>query len=93
MLPTNRIPSHPGEILLEEFLQPLGITQTQLASVLHVSVQRINELANGKRGIPADTAWLLASALGTRPEFSMNLQTQYDLATSKPAHLPKAVRR
>jgi addiction module HigA family antidote len=80
MIPTNRIPSHPGEILREEFLEPLEIPQTRLAEHLEVSVQRVNELVNGKRGITADTAQRLAAAFKTSPEFWMNLQTQHDLA-------------
>ena len=83
MLPTNRTPSHPGEILLEEFLRPLHISQVRLAQHLGVPVQRINELINGKRGITPDTAWLLARSLKTTPEFWMNLQTNHDLALAR----------
>ncbi|HME72364.1 MAG TPA: HigA family addiction module antitoxin [Myxococcota bacterium] len=68
MQPKSRIPSHPGEILLHEFLEPLGRTQIALAERLGISVQRINEIVRGKRGITPDTAWLLAQALGTSPE-------------------------
>jgi addiction module HigA family antidote len=85
MIPSNRIPTHPGEILNEEFLRPLEIPQTKLAEGIGVSVQRINELVNGKRGVTPDTAWLLAGALGTSPEFWINLQTAYDLAKARPA--------
>jgi addiction module HigA family antidote len=92
MLPKNRIPTHPGEILLEEFLGPMEITQTVFAKRLGVSLQRLNELINGKRGITPETAWLLSAALKTTPEFWMNLQAQYDLATSRPEHLPRAIR-
>jgi antitoxin HigA-1 len=91
-LPTHRTPSHPGEILREEFLVPMEITQTRLAEVLRVSVQRINELVNGKRGITPETAWLLASAFRTSPEFWMNLQAQHDLAIARPTRLPRALR-
>ena len=84
MIPTNRIPTHPGEILLEEFLVPLEIAQTRLAEHLGVPVQRINELVNGKRGVTPETAWLLAQALGTTPEFWINLQSAYDLARNRP---------
>jgi addiction module HigA family antidote len=84
MIPTNRIPTHPGVILLEEFLMPKDVTQTRLAEALDIPVQRINEIVNGKRGITPDTAWLLASAFKTSPEFWMNLQTQHDLAKSRP---------
>ena len=85
MLPENRMPTHPGVILSQEFIAPLGITQVAFAKHLGVSVQRINELVRGKRGITAETAWLLAQALHTTPEFWVNLQTTYDLARSRPA--------
>lgn len=84
MLPENRIPNHPGEILQEEFLTPLGVSQVALAKHLGVPVQRINELVRGKRGITPDTAWLLSQAFDTTPEFWINLQTNYDLATNRP---------
>jgi addiction module HigA family antidote len=86
MLPENRIPTHPGEVLLEQFLEPLGITQVGLASHLQVSVQRINELVRGKRGVSPETAWLLAQAFNTTPEFWISLQTNYDLARHRPEH-------
>lgn len=79
MLPENRIPTHPGEVLQEEFLVPLGLTRVALASHLGISVQRINEIVRGKRGITPETAWLLAQAFGTTPELWANLQTNYDL--------------
>ena len=69
MLPKHRVPTHPGEILLEEFLKPLGVTQVAFASHIGVSVQRINELVRGKRGITPETAWLLSQALGTTHQF------------------------
>jgi addiction module HigA family antidote len=84
MLPKNRIPTHPGEILLEEFLRPLGITQVRFARHIEVSVQRVNELVRGKRGVSPDTAWLLSQALNTTPEFWLNLQAAYDLARTRP---------
>lgn len=84
MLPTNRMPTHPGEIVNEEFLKPLGLTQVQLAEHLDVPIQRINELVRGKRGVTPETAWLLAGAFGTTPDFWVNLQTAYDLAATKP---------
>lgn len=79
MIPKNRPPTHPGKILLEEFLKPMGISQVELASRLHVPVQRINTIISGKRGITAETAWLLAKELKTSPEFWMNLQAAFDL--------------
>ncbi len=84
IIPENRIPTHPGEILAEEFLIPLGISQIGFARHVGVSTQRINELINGKRGVTPQTAWLLSQALDTTPEFWMNLQTVYDLARKKP---------
>ena len=86
MLPKKRIPTHPGEILSEEFLTPLGLTQVKLAAHLGVPVQRINELVRGKRGVTPETAWMLAGAFGTTPEFWLNLQTNYDLVRARPAH-------
>lgn len=85
MIPTHRIPTHPGEMLLEEFLKPLDLTQVQLASHIGVPVQRINEIVNGKRGITPETAWLFSQAFGTTPEFWINLQANYDLARSRPS--------
>ena len=84
MVPENRIPTHPGEILLEEFLKPLGITQLALARHLQVPLQRINEIIRGKRGVTPETAWRLAQALGTTPELWINLQRNYDLAKNRP---------
>jgi addiction module antidote protein, HigA family len=80
MIPENRSPTHPGVILGQEFLAPLGISQVAFAAHLGVPVQRINELIRGKRGITPETAWLLAAALNTTPEFWINLQAAYDLA-------------
>lgn len=90
MLPSNRVPTHPGEVLVEEFLRPLGLSQVALAEHLGVPVQRVNELVRGKRGVTPETAWLLAGALGTTPDFWVNLQTAHDLARSRPA---KKIRR
>ena len=84
MIPENCIPTHPGEALLEEFLKPMGVTQKRLAEHIGVSVQRVNELVRGKRGITAETAWLLSDAFGTTPQFWVNLQNGYDLARSRP---------
>jgi len=84
MLPENRIPTHPGEILLEEFLEPLHLTQVAFAEHIGVPVQRVNEIVNGKRGVTPETAWLFAGALGTTPEFWINLQSAHELATRRP---------
>jgi antitoxin HigA-1 len=86
LLPKKRIPTHPGEILSEEFLAPLGLTQVKLAAHLGVPVQRINELVRGKRGVTPETAWMLAGAFGTTPEFWLNLQANCDLVRARPAH-------
>ncbi|MBM4394391.1 MAG: HigA family addiction module antidote protein [Deltaproteobacteria bacterium] len=93
MLPENRVPTHPGIILLEEFLLPLGLTQVALAAHLHVPVQRVNELVRGKRGITSETAWLLAQALNTTPEFWVNLQSAHDLARNRPAKVVPPLRK
>lgn len=89
----HRTPTHPGEILLEEFLVPLGRSQVALAEHLGVPVQRINELVRGKRGVTPETAWLLAQALETTPEFWLNLQIAYDLARSRPVRKVPRLRR
>ena len=78
------MPTHPGEILLEDFLKPLGVSQVALAEHLEIPVQRINELVRGKRGVTPETAWLLAGALGTTPEFWINLQSNHDLVRNRP---------
>jgi addiction module HigA family antidote len=81
--PKNRQPTHPGEVLFEEFLVPLQMTQVELANTLSVPIQRINTIINRKRGITAETAILLARALGTTPEFWMHLQVTWDLYEAK----------
>ncbi|MFT3893682.1 MAG: HigA family addiction module antitoxin [Anaerolineales bacterium] len=84
MLPKNRIPTHPGEILLEEFLVPMNVSQVAFAEHIGVPTQRVNEIVRGKRGITPETAWLFAEALGTSPEFWLNLQTNFDLVRFRP---------
>lgn len=84
MIPTHRIPTHPGKILKEEFLDELGISQVAFAEHIQVPVQRINEIVRGKRGVTSETAWLLSLALDTTPEFWLNLQANYDLALHRP---------
>jgi addiction module HigA family antidote len=79
MLPKNRPPTHPGEMLLEEFLKPLGMTQSELAKRIHVSFPRVNEIINGHRGITPDTALRLSRLFGTTPEFWLNGQRNWDL--------------
>ncbi len=78
-LPTHRPPTHPGEMLLEEFLKPLGLTQRALADALHMPYQRVNEIVRGKRGVTPATALRLARFFGTTPEFWLNLQQAWDL--------------
>jgi len=78
-VPTHRSPTHPGEMLLEEFLKPMEITQSELAARIHVPYQRVNELVNGKRGVTPATALRLAKLFGTTPAFWMNLQLRWDL--------------
>ena len=75
-------PLHPGEVLHEEFIKPLGFSQHQLAMSMRVSPQKINDIVRGKRGITADTALRLSIALGTTAEFWMGLQSDYDLETT-----------
>jgi len=84
MLPAKRVPVHPGEVLLEEFLRPLGITQVAFAAHVGISLQRVNEIVRGKRGVTPETAWLLSQAFSTTPEFWLNLQTAHDLAKARP---------
>ena len=79
-------PVHPGEILLEEFLAPLRISQYRLAQAIGVPPRRINEIVHGKRAISPDTALRLSRALGTSDRFWMNLQTRYDLEVQLEAH-------
>ena len=74
---------HPGEILLEEFLKPMTISQSRLATELRVPCHRINEIVHGRRGITADTALRLSKFFGTTPDFWMNLQQSYDLAAAR----------
>jgi len=78
-VPTNRTPTHPGEMLVEEFLTPLAITQRQLADSIHVPYQRVNELANRCRGVTPSTALRLARYFGNSADFWMNLQLRWDL--------------
>jgi addiction module HigA family antidote len=78
-VPTNRIPTHPGEMLLEEFLNPMGISQRDLADNIQVPYQRINGIVNGRRGITPSTALRLAKFFNMSAEFWMNVQLRWDL--------------
>ncbi len=94
-IPRNRPATHPGEILLEDFLKPMGLTQTQLAEAIHVPFQRVNEIVSGKRGLTPSTALRLARYFGNSPGFWMNLQMRFDLqaAESKEIALLKEIAR
>jgi len=78
-LPRHRPPTHPGEMLLEEFLKPLGISQSELAAHLGVSFPRLNEIVRGRRGVTPDTALRLARVLGMPADFWLGLQVDWDL--------------
>ena len=78
-IPTHRPPPHPGELLREEFLEPLGMTQTELAAAIDVPFQRVNDLVNGRRGITPDTALRLAKLFRTTPDLWLDMQRACDL--------------
>jgi antitoxin HigA-1 len=84
-------PVHPGEILLEEFMKPLGISQNRLARDLKVPPRRINEIVHGKRGITIDTALRLARHFGTSVEFWINIQTHYELEVAEDNRLVETI--
>lgn len=84
MLPENRMPTHPGNILSEEFLRPLGVTPAAFAKHIGVPAARVYEIIRGQRGVTPETAWLFAQAFGTTPEFWLNLQSAYNLARVQP---------
>lgn len=81
-IPTNRPATHPGEILREDFLLPMGLTQKQLADAIHVPFQRVNEIVSGKRGLTPSTALRLAKYFGNSAGFWLNLQMRCDLQTA-----------
>lgn len=84
-VPTHRKPTHPGEVLLEEFLKPMGLSQRDLASGIRVPYQRVNELINRRRGITAATALRLGKFFGTSAGFWMNLQLRWELYRAQEA--------
>lgn len=88
---TNSYVSTPGEILREEFLIPMGISQYRLAKAIHKPQSAISGIVNGKRAITTEMAWLLAKALGTTPEFWLNLETTYRLKTFDPRSVEPVV--
>jgi addiction module HigA family antidote len=87
-IPTHRAPTHPGEMLLEEFLVPMNLTQRELADAIHLSYQRINEIVNRHRDVTPTIALRLAKFFGTSPDFWMSLQLRWDLY-----HAQKSQRR
>ncbi len=84
-VPSHRPPTHPGEMLNEEFLKPMGLTQRALADAIHVPYQRVNEIINGKRGITPSTALRLAKYFGMSAEFWINVQLRWDLYHARQA--------
>jgi len=78
-IPSHREPTHPGEMLFEEFLKPLELSQQRLADAIHVPFQRVNEIVNRRRGVTPSTALRLSRFLGTSPDFWLNLQLRWDL--------------
>ncbi len=86
-VPTNRTPTHPGEMLLEEFLIPMGLTQRDLANNIHVPYQRVNDIVNGRRGITPSTALRLAKFFNMSADFWMNLQLRWDLFFARKAEI------
>ena len=84
-IPTHRAPSHPGEVLLHDFLDPMELTQRQLADGILVPYQRVNELIHGRRGVTPSTALRLAEFFGTSAGFWMNLQLRWDLYKAREA--------
>lgn len=91
-IPTHRVPTHPGEMLREEFLLPLGLTQRNLAEAIHVPYQRVNELVNQRRGITPSTALRLAKYFGTTPAFWLNVQLRWDLYRAQRAEADELAR-
>jgi addiction module HigA family antidote len=92
-IPTHRAPTHPGEMLFEEFIKPLGTTQTELAEWIGVSYPRLNEIIHGKRGITPDTALRLEQVFGMDAQFWLNLQLAWDLFEAKQSPAAKEIGR
>lgn len=91
-VPTHRVPTHPGEMLLDEFLVPMNLTQKELAQAIHVAYSKLNELVNGRRGMTPILALRLAKFFGMSADFWMNLQLRWDLYHAQQAegkHLEK----
>ncbi len=92
-IPTHGPPTHPGEMLLEEFLKPFGMTQVALAERIGVTTQRVNELIKGKRGVTADTALRLERVFGMEAQFWLNLQVACDLYHAMRSPAAKRIRQ
>jgi len=92
-VPTHGAPTHPGEMLQEEFLKPLGLSQTALADKLGVSYPRVNELVHGKRGVTPDTALRLERLFGMEAQFWLNLQLAWDLYQVQHSPAARAIRQ
>ncbi|HEV8400263.1 MAG TPA: HigA family addiction module antitoxin [Gemmatimonadales bacterium] len=92
-VPTDGAPTHPGEMLEEEFLKPLGLSQTELAAKLGVSYPRVNELVHGKRGVTPDTALRLERLFGMEAQFWLNLQLAWDLYHAQRSPAARSIRR
>lgn len=92
-IPTHRPPTHPGEMLLEAFLKPLGMTQTELAERMGVSYARVNQLIHGKRGVTPDTALRLERLFGIEAGFWLNLQQAWDLYHAVHSPAAKEIRK
>ena len=90
-IPSHRSPTHPGEMLYEEFIKPLGVTQTELAEWIGVSYPRLNEIIHGKRGINPDTALRLEQVFGMDAQFWLNLQLAWDLYEAKQSPAAKEI--
>lgn len=88
MLPKKRAPTHPGEMLIEEFLNPLNLTQKEFAIHVGWTYAKLNEIIHGKRGITAETALVLSEAFKMEPEFWLNLQRDWDLWHAQRQHKP-----
>lgn len=92
-IPTNRAPTHPGEMLFEEFIRPLEVTQTELAEWIGVSYPRLNEIIKGKRGVTPDTALRLEQVFGMDAQFWLNLQLAWDLFQARQSPGSKEISR
>ena len=92
-IPSHRAPTHPGEILLEEYLKPLGLTQSEFSTRIGVPIQRVNEIVKGKRGVTPDTAMRLEAALGASAQSWLNAQLACDLYEQMHSPTADAIKR